>query len=109
VSPDLDPNDLDEVRRRVVAPVVRALLTDAEVESVDVRRVRRWPSDVEGTWVLVRALAELFSWRLSEDPELLHAGEAAERFYDELQDFIAESRLAWGTLRTGDYVVPPPA
>jgi hypothetical protein len=40
---DLDPEDLDDIRQRVVLPVVSSLLTDDELVSVDVVRRRATP------------------------------------------------------------------
>jgi hypothetical protein len=110
VTPDLDPNDLDEVMRRVVDPVLSALLREDEIDSVEVRAEPggRWRE--EGTWVSMTLRGEFFEiWLCSPGPRPESAELAALHLYDVLQDEIAESRFGWGELRGGDYVVPPPA
>ena len=110
---DLDGNDLAEVRRRAVDPVLAALLREDELDSVALGvggpPGSPWRGHEEEVWLAVVARGETFhcfvckayAWSVS-------AEEAAAQVHEELQEFIAESAFGWGELRTSDYVVPPP-
>ena len=112
---DLDGNDLAEVRRRVVDPVLGALLREDEIDSVTLRigldmALPGSRAHAQAVWLTVIARGERFdcyvckayAWPVSAEA-------AAAEVYEELQELIvAESTFGWGDLRTGDYVVPPP-
>jgi hypothetical protein len=113
---DLDPVDLDEVRRRVVDPVVTSLVHPDELEEVsvtiaeeaiptiDVTRYLRVAVKARGEWISCPQ-----SWWVAEDgDQLWDAEEFAADLYDCLRDELAESRLSWGELRDGEYTVLDP-
>jgi hypothetical protein len=103
MAADLDPRDLEEVRRRVVEPVVQTLIPD---ELGDV-----WLYlDTDFVSVRVMARGELVIWstlgRLDEG--LWDAVEWADRFYDMLTNDLPTTGFAWGQQREGRYRVPGP-
>lgn len=122
-------DDLDELRRRIVLPVVGSLVRVDELEEVELRfdaLDRGWPARSErgSVWLRVTARGEDFVHQLvapsaafesvEEDPEnadwdgTLVAEEMAWWLYDRLWDWVVETRFAWGEDRQGDYVIPPP-
>jgi hypothetical protein len=120
VPTDLDPRDLDEVRRRVVDPVVKSLIRPDELEAVRVeieaQRVRvpipPFRTEVERCLrVAIRACGERidvpWTWTVNAD-YLWDAEVFAAEFYESLRDELVESRLSWGQWRDGEYRVPGP-
>ena len=110
-----DDDHLRTLRRTVVEPVVRSLLTEGELEQITVSWAANGdPGDV---WVHVVAAGEVFGcWMFSRSwpghgPDGDHTTttpqECAERLADQLEDWIAESRFGWGQQRTARYVLPP--
>lgn len=114
---DLDVADLDELRRRVVDPVLAAMFAPGEVTFV--RRspdapAGSWspfhPAD-DGPWLELRVGDEGFSHPLAkagfwlEDPEWV-----AAELADKLAEWICESSFGWGEWRglPDDWAVPPP-
>jgi hypothetical protein len=107
VTDAVDPV-LRELRRRAVDPVVASLLSPDEVDEVSVH----WgaggePGDV---WVRLVARGELFQDLLSSSAweGTGRAGPAvlAERLADHLEDWLCETRFAWGQRRTARYTLP---
>jgi hypothetical protein len=100
----LDPQDLSEVRRRVVEPVVRSVIQPDELGDVLVY--------VDNGDVYVRVIArdELVTWcflgPLADAP--WDAVERADRFYDGITDELPSTTFAWGEQREGRYQVPGP-
>lgn len=117
---DLDPRDLDEVRRRVVGPVVNSLIRSDELEGVLVEiepyrfRVPFPPFKTEVELRLrveVRACGERidvpWTWHVKAD-YLWDAEDFAADLYEYLRDELVESRLSWGQWRDGEYRVLSP-
>jgi hypothetical protein len=94
---DLDGRNLEEVRRRVVDPVLRALLREDEIDAVELRTGRSVYRAEQATWVVWTACGEAFECYvcradgLSTDPDM-----AAADLYDRVWEEILESRFAWG-------------
>jgi hypothetical protein len=115
---DLDPADVPEVRRRVVEPVLAAMLRPGELDWLEVGcstldTTSWWSASEFGAEVHV-ALAvrhERFTLPLAEVGFWLRrAGDLAERLADALQDWICETDWGWAQLRelpTG-WTPPPP-
>jgi hypothetical protein len=126
---DLDPLDVEELRRRVVDPVVMSLVHPDEFEEVSVTVVEddfarqrelfpwaKWPSSpARYLRVAVKARGEWISCPQSlwagdavDDHPLVDAERLAADLYDGLRDELTESRLSWGEWRDGDYEVLGP-
>lgn len=112
MAADLDPRNVDEIRRRVVEPVVRSLIRPDELEdiSLDIRPEGDPRGEVRGILtVAVKASGEWISppigWGVGDF--LLDADDFAADVYDRLRDELTESRLAWGELRDGEFQVLP--
>lgn len=101
---DLDPRDLEEVRRRVVEPVVRSLIRREELDDVWVYL------DTDFVSVSVKAGGKLVNMStlgpLGEG--LWDAVKWADHSYDMLTTDLPMSTFAWGQLREGQYQVPGP-
>jgi hypothetical protein len=100
--------DRDELRRRVVEPVVRSLVLPDELEEISVTieepssssRYFRVALKARGEWI-----SSTQSWWVYEQSDL----EAfAVDLYDSLRDELVESRLSWGERRDGQYQVLGP-
>ena len=121
-DPALD--DLNELRRRVVEPVVRSLVRPDELEEIELRIEAPWPlleragvvkpTEMSGPWwdlqVAIRARGEWiepfrYFWvGQSSDLEMFAAD-----LYEALRDELVESKLSWGEWRDGEYeVLGPP-
>ncbi|GAA3631131.1 hypothetical protein GCM10022223_56410 [Kineosporia mesophila] len=98
-----DPSDLDDVRERVVAPTVEALLRPGELQAMDVGR-----GPAQEIWAQVTALGK--TWQAAfwfgpqADPEET-LGEVAYYLADRLEDWICEE-VAWGEQRIADIRIP---
>lgn len=110
---DADDKRLAELRRRVVEPVVRAMMTTEEVESLSVH----WGVDGRAgdLWVQLDAPGARYidwlpsPWWQSEPFELdppTSKAQIAEHLADRLQNWIAESSFGWGQLRPATYQLP---
>ncbi|WP_448638251.1 hypothetical protein [Geodermatophilus sp. URMC 63] len=109
---DLDPQNVDEIRRRVVEPVVRSLIRPDELEDILIEIRPDGPPQSEVPSILtvaVKASGEWISpptgWGVGDF--LLDADYFAADLYDRLRDELTESRLAWGELRDGKFHVLP--
>ena len=108
---DADDERLARLRRRVVEPVVRSLMTVDEVEALSVHwGVDGDPGDV---WVRLDAPGGRYQdWLTSPSwqpgPLETPAAEAgmAAHLADHLQDWIAESAFGWGQWRRADHQLP---
>lgn len=80
----------------IIFPNVRRLLTEDELERIaivsDDGSLERFTAEIQ-------ACGETFRIPLSNSAVSETVAEARQRFYDELQDAIAESRFGWGQLR----------
>lgn len=80
----------------IIFPVVRRLLTEDELERVaivsDDGSLERFTAEIQ-------ACGETFLIPLFDSEVSSTVEEAKQRFYDELQDAIAESHFGWGQLR----------
>jgi hypothetical protein len=104
---DLDPRDVEELRRRVIDPVVRSLVRPDELEEIQVT--------VDGRQYIVRVracgewiLSSPAEWGYVDGSRLWDAEETATDLYIDLRDELVESRLSWGQWRDGEYEVPGP-
>lgn len=114
---DLDLDDVPEVRRRVVEPVVNGLFAAHEITSVDVFEEaapsppwKHWPTDLavpKDMWCRVTFFdgEQVQVW-------LGHQGHAdptdvASRLAETLEDELAESSWGWGQRRESVYTVLP--
>ena len=103
VDDRFDSADLEDVRGRVVMPVIEGLLRSGEVQQV---AVGRGPG--EEIWLLVSAAGA--TWRSAfwfgtdPDPEET-LGEVAYFLADRLEDWVCES-VAWGEQRIADVHIP---
>jgi hypothetical protein len=114
---DLGPVDVDEVRRRVVDPVVNSLVHSDELEEISVTIAGDVFPTIDGNppqggylRVAVKARGEWISsarswWVGEDDDRLWDAEEFAADLYDGLRDELTESRLSWGEWRDGEYTV----
>ena len=102
---DLDPRDLDEVRRRVVEPVVASVIGPDELDELHLY--------VEDgfIWMRVMARQELAIWCTlgSLDTESWSAAEMADRCYELITQDLPTATFAWGEQREGRYQVPGPS
>lgn len=118
-------------------PVVQALLREEEVERValtfDAPDVpQEWSAPVKtdpgSVWLTLVAVGELFEhmlvWStkdreqaidlddseeaLEYNPSEDNADFMADTLYDQLCDWVVETRFSWGEQRSGSYVVLPP-
>ncbi len=129
-------DDLLELRRCVVTPVVQSMLRDGELEHVVVTfdappADSPFPPEPGSVWVRLSACGEVFEHRLvqgaaersvdadADEPagagpperwkaSVWDAQDLADDLYGELWDWIVETRFSRGERRYGDYVVPPP-
>ncbi|WP_337063121.1 hypothetical protein [Kineococcus sp. G2] len=110
---DAEDEQLATLRRRVVEPVVHALLRPEEVEHLSVH----WGVDGRAgdVWVQLDAPGDRYTDQLPSpwwqpepfelDPPASEAG-IAEHLADRLQDWIAESAFGWGQLRPITHRLP---
>ncbi|GAA0637241.1 hypothetical protein GCM10009547_47000 [Sporichthya brevicatena] len=133
MAADLDLNDLDEVRRRVVEPVLAAMLRPGELVSADLVVADDWPDTDESDWAWKRWPNNPDAPRPGDEPDSLYlvvrAGEneqhtawlgtldlsrhdatdVAERLASVFHDWIAESSFGWGEARSAADVEIPGA
>lgn len=97
------------MRRRAVDPVVQSLLTPDELAGASV--IVYQPDGTREVSVRLEAMAdEMRHWIF--DPEvggqLPDISCVAARFADSMEDWVCETRFAWGQRRIATYQVPPP-
>lgn len=106
---DLDPADVPEVRRRVVEPVLAAMLNAGEAAEVhlaiEMPGASWWTfpdSEEEPTvWLRLRVEGEEFEHGVCKPGFWLDdAVEIAEQLADQLRDWICETSFGWGDLRS---------
>jgi hypothetical protein len=95
-----DPWDLDDVRERVVRPVVAALVRPADLRRVEVRWgpgeaavVPVWHHGDEELWALVEAAGSTWAssiWQLEAAEQLETLADVAWRLADQLEDWVSE-------------------
>ncbi|WP_019875458.1 hypothetical protein [Sporichthya polymorpha] len=129
---DLDLNDLDEVRRRVVDPVLSAMLRPGELVSADLVVADDWPDTDETRWAWKRWPNNPNAARPGDEPDSLYlviraiegeehtawlgtlgfylhdVDDIVERLVSDLNDWICETRFGWGQLRGMDTEPPGP-
>jgi hypothetical protein len=112
---DLDCSDLDEVRRRVVDPVVGCLTQSEQLDYIDLRFgpppgfTPDFEMDDPEVWVVLGVKDEEFAFRVCKATRALwNARDAADPLHDALSDWLPETSFAWGEQRYGGYVIPPP-
>lgn len=113
---------VNELRPRVVEPVVRSLVRPDELEEIEVR-IDPWPlleragvvkpAERSAGWYLKVAIRARGEWiepfryfwvGPSTDLEVF-----ADDLYEALRDELVESKLSWGVWRDGEYeVLGPP-
>lgn len=114
---DLDGADLAEVRRRVVEPVVHALLRPDELDWLRVQigpPHDSWPyydrrDDAPYVYVVLSAGGDQLVVQLSKVLfERVDATPDASDLHSALEDLIWQSAFGWGQLRKVDVEVPGP-
>ncbi|MCE0539993.1 hypothetical protein LWF15_31305 [Kineosporia rhizophila] len=98
-----DSTDLDDVRLRVVLPVLEGLLREGELEAVDLGR----GPDRE-IWLAVRAAGQTWRsafWFGPQDDPAETVGEVAYFLADRLEDWVCAD-VAWGEQRIADIHIP---
>jgi hypothetical protein len=128
---DLDLSDLAEVRRRVVDPVLGALLRPGELESAELVAADDWPDVDEETWAFKRWPNNPDAVRPGDAPNSLYldlratgderhtaclgelgfhrhdAQALADDLASRLSDWVCETRFAWGDPRVAsDLEIP---
>lgn len=111
---DLDCTNLEQVRVRVVDPVIGSLLCPGEVDRVDLRfgpppgLHPAFENDDPEVWLVLVAQGEQFEFRVCKATGMLwDAEDTAAWLYDALWEWLPETSFAWGQNRHGDYVIPP--
>lgn len=111
---DLDCSDLDEVRRRVVDPVVGCLIRSGELDRIGLRFgpppgfKPAFEIDDPEVWLVLGVKDEEFAFRVCKAThDLWSADDVADQLYDALSDWLPETGFAWGEQRDGHYVIPP--
>lgn len=88
----------DQIMERIVRPAIDRILREGELDRLDLVEESRGRNFL---LVRVTACGEEFELALhvplAGDEEEI--ADMAERFFSELQDFVAESSFAWGELR----------
>jgi hypothetical protein len=107
-----DPWDLDDVRERVVLPVVASLIRAPDVRRIDVGWGPReampgfWSDDE--LWVLVDAAGSTWQsqiWQLELADQRQTLAEVAWELADRLEDWVCES-VYWGEQAIARFVIP---
>jgi hypothetical protein len=109
-----DPWDLDDVRERVVRPVLGSLIRPPDLERLDVGWGPRepgppWPRSEDELWLLVTAAGETWHsslWQVELAEQLETLGQVAWTLADQLEDWVAEA-VYWGEHAVADVVIPP--
>jgi hypothetical protein len=98
---DLDPANLGEVRRRVVEPVVAALLRPGELSAIQVEFWGpRESGDALEVWATVEAQDDRVQARLCKATfEWWDAREVAADLAFEIEDWLPQTSFAWGQRR----------
>jgi hypothetical protein len=128
---DLDLNDLAEVRRRVVDPVLAAMFRPGELVSVELVAADDWPDVDEETWAFKRWPNNPDAVRPGDAPNSLYLdlratgdeqhtaclGELGFHRHDarlladdlasRLSDWVCETRFAWGDPRVASELEIP--
>ncbi len=106
---DATDGELAEMRRRAIDPVVLSLLTPAELATLRVIVYQPSGSREVSLWLAAMG-EEMRHW--IHDPAfggpMPDAPDVAERFADSMEDWVCETRFAWGQRRIAAYEVPPP-
>ena len=114
---DLDLDDVAEVRRRVVDPVVKGLFADREIASVDIFKEvasrppwDHWPLDLS---VPMDVFCRVTFFNAEQAQVWLgyqghfDAEAVASRLAEQLEDEFTESRWGWAQRRVAEYRVLP--
>ncbi len=88
----------DQIMERIVRPAIDRILREGELDRLDLVEESRGRNFLLAR---VTACGEQFEIRihapLADDEEEI--ADMAERFFSDLQDYVAESSFAWGELR----------
>jgi hypothetical protein len=107
---DATDDELRELRRRAVDPVIRSLLTPHELAGARVIVHRRDGAPEISLW-LEAGGEEMQDWLWHpeysghDSPEPV---DVAAHLADRMEDWVCETRFAWGQHRLAVYEVPPP-
>lgn len=118
-----DPFDLDDVRMRVVMPVVTALVSPADLKRVEIGWVSLLPrgqispvrgalaadpGDDDNLWVVVTAAGskmECELWQRDQIAPYDTLGEAAFQFAIRLEEWV-DGCIGWGEDHVAEYLIP---
>lgn len=89
------PDTVDRIGY-IVIPAIKQLLSDNEFEHLSIETDG---NNLNLFLAKIRACGETFSVVMDDSESEEDLTEAKERFFDQLQSEIAESRFAWGQLR----------
>lgn len=101
VNDTSDP-ELARLMRLAVRPVVESLITADELESLSLHRA---VDDADEIWVQLTARGERFFAALPADAP----DQVVRWLAEQLEDWICETRFAWGEQRTASYSLPTDA
>ena len=105
---DATDDDLRELRRRAVDPVVRSLLTRDELASARVVVYQENGTREISLWLAaVGEEMRQWLWRPEYSVGSPDPVDIAEHLADSLEDWVCETSFAWGQRRTAVYEVPP--
>lgn len=106
---DATDDELAEMRRRAIDPVVLSLLTPAELATLRVVVYQVSGSREVSLWLKTMG-EEMRHW--IHDPAfggpMPDAPDVAAHFADSMEDWVCETRFGWGQHRIAVYAVPPP-
>ncbi len=108
-----DPWDLDDVRERVVEPVVTSLIRPADLTRIDLGWGPREPISMllqadDELWVLIEAAGSTWHsaiWRIETAEQLQTLSDVAWNFADQLEDWVCED-VYWGEQAIANVVIP---
>jgi hypothetical protein len=112
VEQDLDAQNLTELMRRVILPVVSSITRPGEVTGIAVKiggpDVAREDHELE-VWAYITAVDETLDVYLDKivaGPQ--SAEEMAATLYEQMCDWLPTTKISWGEPRSGRYSIPDP-
>ncbi len=93
--------DLRALHRDVVEPIARSILRDDELDSVRVHRDAEDPGEIYAT-IVGRGEAYIHLLSSPSWDEHQSLDRLADRLVDGLEDWVCETRFAWGERRIGN-------
>lgn len=93
-----EPDELNGTDRidHIVIPALRRLIRESEFEQLSTESEGK---NLNVLWARIRACGETFEILVSDAETAETKDEAKVRFFQQLQDELAESKFAWGQLR----------